>query len=129
MTYSTSPVDIRPDHLEIVQDILRERLPAGFRVWVFGSRAKWTATGASDLDLAVEGPGKLDYKAAAGLEIAFEESALPYNVDVVDLNAVSPEFKRIVEEQRVPMPIASTKGEWREMPFSQAVQVNPGGAS
>ncbi len=53
MTSSTSPVDIRPDHLEIVQDILRERLPAGFRVWVFGSRAKWTTTDASDLDLAV----------------------------------------------------------------------------
>ena len=121
MTSSTSPVDIRPDHLEIVQDILRERLPAGFRVWVFGSRAKWTATGASDLDLAVEGPGKLDYKAAAGLEIAFEESALPYNVDVVDLNAASPEFKRIVEEQRVPMPIESTKAEWREEPFAQVL--------
>ena len=126
MTSSTSPVDIRPDHLEIVQDILRERLPAGFRVWVFGSRAKWTATGASDLDLAVEGPGKLDYKAAAGLEIAFEESALPYNVDVVDLNAASPEFKRIVEEQRVPMPVASTNGEWREARLGEVIELKRG---
>ena len=96
---------------------------------MFGSRAKWTATGASDLDLAVEGPGKLDFKAAAGLEIAFEESALPYNVDLVDLNAVSPEFKRIVEEQMTPLPSAdsptATNRGWREMPFSEAVQVNP----
>ena len=38
----TSPVDIRPDHLTIVQGILREHLPAGFKVRVFGSRANWT---------------------------------------------------------------------------------------
>ena len=29
---STSPVDIRPDHLEIVQNILREYLPVGARL-------------------------------------------------------------------------------------------------
>ena len=104
MNNSTSPVDIRPDHLEIVQNILREHLPAGFKVWVFGSRAKWTTKDSSDLDLAVEGTGTLDYKAMVGLEIAFEESDLPYTVDVVDLNAVDPGFNRIVDEQKAPLP-------------------------
>ncbi len=125
----TSPVDIRPDHLEIVQDILRERLPAGFKVWVFGSRANWTAKDSSDLDMAVEGIGTLDYEAMVGLEVAFEESDLPYTVDVVDINAISPEFKRIVEGQKVPLPPtegqAVANREWPEMPFSQGVQVNP----
>ena len=77
MNSSTSPVDIRPDHLEIVQDILRAHLPAGFKVWVFGSRARWTTTDASDLDLAVAGPSRLDYKAMVRLEVAFEESDPP----------------------------------------------------
>ena len=119
MSSSTSPVDIRPDHLQIVQDILREHLPAGFQVWVFGSRAKWTATDASDLDLAVEGADELDYKAMVGLEVAFEESDLPYTVDVVDLNAVSQEFKKIVEAQGIPLPPAiaprKASGEWRRV--------------
>ena len=83
MNSSTSPVDIRPDHLEIVQGVLREHLPAGFKVWVFGSRAAWTTKDSSDLDLAVEGAGKLGYKAMVRLEVAFEESDLPYTVDVV----------------------------------------------
>ncbi len=100
----TNPADIRPDHLEIVQDILREHLPAGFKVWVFGSRANWMTKGSSDLDLAVEGADALDYKAMVGLEVAFEESDLPYTIDVVDLNAISPSFKKIVEGQRVPLP-------------------------
>ena len=80
----TSPVDIRPDHLEIVQEILRAHLSAGFKVWVFGSRANWTTKDSSDLDLAVEGAVRLDHKSMIGLEVAFEESDLPYTVDVVD---------------------------------------------
>ena len=100
----TSPVDIRPDHLAIVQEILRVHLPAGFKVWVFGSRANWTTKDSSDLDLAVEGPAKLDHKAMVGLEVAFEGSDLPYTVDVVDLKAVSSNFRQIVEGQRVLLP-------------------------
>ena len=110
MRPSTNPVDIRPDHLEAVQEILRSHLPAGFESWVFGSRANWTSTDSSDLDLAVAGPAKLDYKVMADLEIAFEESNLPYSVDIVDLNTISDEFKELVKEQRITLPLAGNKG-------------------
>ena len=110
MRPSTSPVDIRPDHLGTVQEILRAHLPAGVEVWVFGSRANWTTTDSSDLDLAVAGPVRLDYQVIADLEIAFEESNLPYSVDVVDLNSVSPDFKGIVDSQKVPLLPASDTG-------------------
>lgn len=103
MNGSSSPVDIRPDHLEIVQDILREHLPMDVKVWVFGSRANWSTKDSSDLDLAVEGAARLDNKAMGALEMAFEESDLPYFVDVVDLNTVGDAFKQIVEEQRTPL--------------------------
>ena len=123
----TSPVDIRPDHLEMVQDILRERLPAGFKVWVFGSRANWTTKDSSDLDLAVEGTGRLDYRVMADLEIAFEESDLPYTVDVVDLHVVNDAFKKIVESQRVPLPMAGSSGnEWREVALSDIGTIDRG---
>ena len=120
MNSSASPVDIRPDHLEIVHDILRAHLPAGFKVWVFGSRANWTTKDSSDLDLAVEGASSLDHRAMVGLEVAFEESRLPYNVDVVDLNAVSPSFKRLVKDQMAPLPLANgtppnMDSDWNQM--------------
>ena len=110
----TSPVDIRPDDLAIVQEILRAHLPVGFKVWVFGSRANWTPKDSSDLDLAVEGAAKLDHKAMVGLEVAFEESDLPYTVDVVDLKAVSSGFRQIVEDQRLSLPLHAQAGkdEW-----------------
>ncbi len=105
MNSSTSPVDIRDDHLAMVQDILYKHLPRDVKVWVFGSRANWTTKDSSDLDLALEGTANLDHKVMVGLEAAFEESELPYTVDVVDLNAVSHTFKQIVKEQRVPLPL------------------------
>ena len=129
MNSSTSPVDIRPDHLEIVQNILREHLPAGVKVWVFGSRANWTTKDSSDLDLALEGDGSLSHKLLGVLKDAFEDSTLPYMVDVVDLHTVGRAFKQIVEDQRVPLPLRSApekvNGAWREVLFSEAVLVNP----
>ena len=121
----TSPVDIRPDHLAIVQEILHVHLPAGFKVWVFGSRANWTTKDSSDLDLAVEGAAKLDHKAMVGLEVAFEESGLPYTVDVVDLKAVSSNFRRIVEDQRIPLPPAAPRkvsSEWRKVTLGELTE-------
>ena len=101
----TSPVDIRPDHLEIVQGILREHLPAGVKVWVFGSRANWTTKDSSDLDLALEGDSKLSHKVLGALKDDFENSSLPYTVDVVDLHRISDSFRQIVESQRVHLPL------------------------
>ena len=118
-----SPVDIRPDHLEIVQGILREHLPLGVKVWAFGSRANWSTKDSSDLDLALEGESKLSHKVLGALKDAFEDSALPYTVDVVDLNRISDSFRQIVKSQRVPLPaeeaatigtsLAGSNGKWR----------------
>ena len=99
----TSPVDIRPDHLEIVQGILREHLPVDVKVWVFGSRTNWTTKDSSDLDLALDGESKLSHKLLGALKGAFEDSTLPYTVDVVDLNQIGESFRQIVESHRAPL--------------------------
>ena len=99
----TNLVDIRPDHLRIVQDVLRDHLPAGVEVWVFGSRAQWSAREASDLDLALEGETEIDRRVIEALADALEDSDLPYTVDVVDINRISKRFRQIVNAQRVPL--------------------------
>ena len=123
MNSSTSPVDIRPDHLEIVQDILLRHLPAGVKVWVFGSRANWSTKDSSDLDLALEGESKLSHKVLGALKDAFEDSALPYTVDVVDLNRISDSFRQIVKSQRAPLSIdgnGTTAGDWIQCTVAEA---------
>ncbi len=132
----TSPVDIRPDHLEIVQDILIKNLPAGVKVWVFGSRANWTTKDSSDLDLALEGEGKLSHTVLGALKDAFEDSSLPYTVDVVDFNRIGDAFKQIVELQRTPLPLdrvvhygadlTGTSGEWCEITLGDLIHIRHG---
>ncbi|MCY4529163.1 MAG: restriction endonuclease subunit S [Chloroflexi bacterium] len=90
-----------------MQDILLKHLPADVKVWVFGSRDNWTTKDSSDLDLALEGESKLSHEVLSALKDAFEDSALPYTVDVVDLSRVGGSFRRIVELQKVLLPVGT----------------------
>jgi type I restriction enzyme S subunit len=103
----TTPVDVRPADLETVRRILRSVLSADARVWVFGSRAKATARRASDLDLAIDAGRPLTMEENAALNHAFDESDLPYTVDVVDWAMTSEAFRRIIARDRVELGFGS----------------------
>jgi predicted nucleotidyltransferase len=89
-------IQMRPNELAQVRQILRELAPT-CEARVFGSRFKGTATVRSDLDLALVGKGKLGFSKLGDIRYAFQESDLPFRVDVLDLNAVSDNFRAIVE--------------------------------
>ena len=123
----SGPVDISPNHLHMVLGILRKHLPADVRVWVFGSRADWTTKDSSDLDLALEGDSALDYGTIVALETAFEESKLPYMVDVIDLNQVSDSFRRITNAQKVLLTdtdkLIDADGQWPRLKFGDCAEL------
>lgn len=88
-------------HLELVKKILKQFVQNA-TIYVFGSRAKNCAKPYSDLDLAIDQNGqKIDLSTLAKLQSAFEETTIPYTVDVVDLNAISEEFKNNIKEDLV----------------------------
>src|SRR4030095_10230805 len=93
-------VDLRPDQLATVRAILQAEVPE-CEVWAFGSRAKWTAKDASDLDLALVSRTRLSQSRLGRLREAFTYSYLPIKVDVVDIHRVSDEFRKIIENQKV----------------------------
>jgi type I restriction enzyme S subunit len=94
-------VDIRPLDSARAWAALRQALPESATVWVFGSRAKNTARPTSDLDLAIDAGRPLTREESGALQDAFEESDLPYSVDVVDLHAVTPSFLAIIDRDKV----------------------------
>lgn len=100
MTTEAPPIDVRPEHWEIVRRILRRHVPA-HEVWAFGSRATGTAKPYSDLDLAVIGDRPLPLAVSAALAEAFSQSDLPWKVDIVDWATTDAPFRRIIEEGRV----------------------------
>ncbi len=89
-------IDVSPEQLATIKRILAEYAD-GCEVRAFGSRITGTATNNSDLDLAVNSSQKLKRRTKMLLREAFEESDLPFRVDVMDYNAVSSEFRAIID--------------------------------
>lgn len=84
-----------------VRAILRRHLPAGVRAGVFGSRAGGRPKPWSDLDLVLEGPHALPLALMATLAEAFDDSALPWKVDLVDRRMVNDAFGTIIDANRI----------------------------
>ena len=91
-------IDVLPEHLKIIIDILK-RFVYSFEVRAFGSRCKGTSKKYSDLDLAIVGNEKIDSNTILEIKEVFEESNLPYRVDVLGWNAISENFRKIINEK------------------------------
>ncbi|MHB8177173.1 MAG: restriction endonuclease subunit S [Vulcanimicrobiaceae bacterium] len=93
-------IDVSPENWRIVHDILQRHVPDR-EVWAFGSRAKWTAKEYSDLDLAVIGEQPLGLSIIAELKDSFQESELPFKVDVVDWATIKPPLRNAIASSKV----------------------------
>jgi predicted nucleotidyltransferase len=95
-------LDLEPRHLDEVRRILAQHAPEA-RAWAFGSRIAGRAKRFSDLDVVLQAEHGLPIETLARLRDAFAESDLPINVDVVDWDALDPEFRSVIDAQRVPL--------------------------
>ena len=95
----TEAIDLKPAERRLVQDLISAHLP-GVKVWAFGSRVTFKARPDSDLDLVAF--AGTDRKAAlASLREAFEESSLPFRVDLLNWDELPGDFKKNIEEGEV----------------------------
>lgn len=99
----TTTLAIGKAELAEVRAILARILPAKVRVFVFGSRAGGAVKPWSDLDLAFESDHGLSWEILGELAEAFDESRLPWRVDLVDRGTVSADFGRIIDQTKVPL--------------------------
>ena len=84
---------LKTDHIVCVRRILSEHvhdLPVS--VFIFGSRAGPTHRSGSDLDLLLDTEATIPFSTLSRLKESFEESDLPFRVDVVLRADISPEF-------------------------------------
>lgn len=93
-------IDLSERHLKMVQDIVKQ-YASGRPAYIFGSRVKGTARKFSDVDIAIGGAKPLSISEKGRLIDAFDLSDLPYRVDIVDLNAISPEFLALIGREKV----------------------------
>lgn len=76
-----------------------------YDVFLFGSRMDGTAKPGSDLDILLKGLGPVPFEKMAFLREAFENSTLPYHVDLHDFHTVPAYFWENIKEDVVPLNI------------------------
>ena len=92
-------IDITVSQRKTVLNLLQRHLPRT-EAWVYGSRAKWTARPQSDLDLVVFATPEQRSRIGA-LREAFEESDLPFRVDLFVWDEVPEEFREEIQLERI----------------------------
>lgn len=88
-------IHLFPEELEQVKRILKKNIPDR-EVWVFGSRVNGKIKKYSDLDLVILGSTPFPSLMLSGLEENFSKSNLPFRVDIVDWNSITPPFQKII---------------------------------
>lgn len=83
-------------HQKIIKDILA-KYPYSF--YAFGSRVKGNPRKLSDLDLCFF--DNIPWNVRAHIDEDFEESDLPFTVDVVDGNLCDDNFKKLIKKDLV----------------------------
>ena len=94
---------LSPAQRVLVRQLIDAVLP-GAQVAVFGSRATGRARPFSDLDLLFVEPPRLTWAQRADLRDAFEASALPFGVDVVELAGLAEGMRQRVLAEALPLP-------------------------
>jgi predicted nucleotidyltransferase len=87
---------MEPKHWVIVQNILA-KYPYSF--YAFGSRARGNPKTLSDLDICFF--DNIPSNILLQIEDDFEESDLPYKVDIVDWNKCSDDFRILIKKDLV----------------------------
>ena len=93
-------LNIDEKYLKIIKDILKKYVPEN-EVRVFGSRLTDKAKSYSDIDIAIVGKSKIDRQTMIRLKEEFENSDIPFRVDVLDWHRISDSFKKIIEKEYV----------------------------
>ena len=108
-------IDITAEQRKTVLALLARYLP-NTTAWVYGSRVKWTSRPESDLDLVVFAKPEQERR-VSDLREAFEESNLPFRVDLFVWDTVPEQFRKTIEAEHVVLVErreAGVGGEWRE---------------
>ncbi len=93
-------IDLSPRELNTVKAILA-RLVSHCEVRAFGSRVTGRARKFSDLDLLILCPQHQPVSAWGELRQAFDDSDLPFSVDLLDAQTLNDNFRRHIYAQYI----------------------------
>lgn len=110
-----SNIDLTGDQRRLVVELIKRHLPYT-DVWAYGSRVTWTSRPQSDLDLVVfSGPEQTGQ--VSDLRESFEDSDLPFQVDVLVWDDLPESFHEEIDENHCPVVEVRTPDSTTKMRF------------
>ena len=94
-------IDLPSTVVDVVLDARNRHLPDR-EIRVMGSRAEGRGKLFSDLDLVVMGSEPLGLRALGQLRDAFDDSRLPFTVDIIEWASCSDGFRRVIAARAQP---------------------------
>ena len=127
----TDKLDLPRRYLDQLEALLREHVPDA-EVWAYGSRVTGKSHDGSDLDIVLRSP-TLEPLGDGYLDLidALEQSNIPILVQAHDWARLPESFHREIErgyvlvQRVVSEPKGTMEDGWAEIPFSEAVEINP----
>ncbi len=96
---AVATLDLSPESKTTVKQLLNQYLP-DTEVWAYGSRVKGTANTYSDLDLVAFTTAE-QKTAFYNLKEAFEESNLPFRVDLFSWDEIPEQFHNNIKKEKI----------------------------
>jgi uncharacterized protein len=93
------------DRLEIERIIAPLRRRRAGRLVLFGSRARDDARRTSDIDLAFTSPQPVPLDELALIREAFEESRIPFHVDLLDYATAPAQLRAVIDKEGIAWPM------------------------
>jgi predicted nucleotidyltransferase len=85
-------------HLDMIKSIL---IKYPYTFYAFGSRTKGNQQPFSDFDICFIEP--IPHDVLRSIHQEFEESNIPFKIDIIDFKRASPEFQKIIQKDLVPI--------------------------
>jgi uncharacterized protein len=84
--------DIKKTVIQGIESLLPQS-----NIYVFGSRVLGTEKKYSDLDVAINNGSIISFLILSQLAEIFANSQIPYKIDIVDYQAVTDDFRKIID--------------------------------
>ena len=123
-------IDITTSQRKTILALLEKHLP-NTTAWVYGSRVKWTSRPQSDLDMVVFSALE-QHRKISDLREAFEESNLPFRVDLFVWDEVPEQFRKEIEADHIVMVKKEERvmlDNWRETTLGDLLSFSNGKSS
>jgi hypothetical protein len=101
-------INLEPKHLMLLKKILKDHVP-NYSVYLFGSRTSQNIKPYSDIDLVIKTDENIPISTMASMCNAFEDSELPYKVDVLEWNLLDKSFQKNIQNHLVLVQAALNK--------------------